>query len=187
MLAFDTFGSFIRAASFIEDWIRTKKNNPTDFANDFPAVLNRGILIRKILLHMRKDIPVQKDQNGAILNPEVRQVHQLIFTKELFSSEDDFTFYFTINLLEACSVRYNVPVMVIRIALNHLGFMIQDGTLIIKPEHQKYAMDKLGSIRSEVIHDYVKHLKLQVSSEYFFDLTRQYLDASRYVDAATCI
>ena len=48
-------------------------------------------------------------------------------------------------------------------------------------------MDKLGSIRSEVIHDYVKHLKLQVSSDYFFDLTRQYLDASRYVDAATCI
>jgi hypothetical protein len=61
VLAFDTFGTFIRAASFIEDWIRTKKNNPTDFANDFPAVLNRGILIRKILLYMRKDIPVQKD------------------------------------------------------------------------------------------------------------------------------
>ena len=48
-------------------------------------------------------------------------------------------------------------------------------------------MDKLGAIRSEVIHDYVKHLKLQVSSDYFLDLTRQYLDASRYVDAATCI
>jgi len=62
-------------------------------------------------------------------------VHQLIFTKELFNSEDDYTFYFTINLLEACSVRYNVPVMIIRIALNHLGFMIQDGSLIIKPEH----------------------------------------------------
>lgn len=48
-------------------------------------------------------------------------------------------------------------------------------------------MDKLGAIRSEVIHDYVKHLKLQVSSDYFLDLTRQYMDASRYVDATTCI
>lgn len=45
----------MKAASFIEDWIRTKKNNPTDFANDFPAVLNRGLLIRKILLYMRKE------------------------------------------------------------------------------------------------------------------------------------
>ena len=53
--AFDTFGSFMKAASFIEDWIRTKKNNPTDFANDFPAVLSRGLLIRKILLYMRKE------------------------------------------------------------------------------------------------------------------------------------
>ena len=53
--AFDTFGSFMRAAIFIEDWIRTKKNNSTDFANDFPAVLNRGLLIRKVLLYLRKD------------------------------------------------------------------------------------------------------------------------------------
>ena len=53
--AFDNFTTFIKAAGFIEDWIRTKKNNPTDFANDFPAVLNRGLLIRKILLHLRKD------------------------------------------------------------------------------------------------------------------------------------
>lgn len=99
-------------------------------------------------------------------------MHQLIFTKELHQSDDDYSFFFTINLLEACSIRYNVPVLVIRIALNHLGFMIQDGAVTIKPEHQKYAMDKLQSIRSEVIHDYVKHLKLQVSSEYFEGLTR---------------
>ena len=72
--AFDNFNSFIKAAGFIEDWIRTKKNNPTDFANDFPAVLNRGLLIRKILLHLRKDTEgmLVKDQNGAVLNPEVK-------------------------------------------------------------------------------------------------------------------
>ena len=116
----------MKAASFIEDWIRTKKNNPTDFANDFPAVLNRGILVRKILLYLRRDkdgVPV-KDANGAIVNPEVHQVHQLILAKELYECDDDYFFYFTIDLLEACSIRYNVPVLVIRIALNHLGFMI---------------------------------------------------------------
>lgn len=152
-------------------------------------MLNRGLLVRKILLYLRREtggVPV-KDQNGAVLNPEVKQVHQLILTRELHDSEDDYSFFFTINLLEACSIRYNVPVLVIRIALNHLGFMIQDGAVTIKPEHQKYAMEKLGAIRSEVIHDYVKHLKLQVSSDYFLDLTRQYLEAGRYVDAATCI
>ena len=48
-------------------------------------------------------------------------------------------------------------------------------------------MEKLGSIRSEVIHDYVKYLKLQVSSDYFLQLTNQYLEAGRFVDASTCI
>ena len=57
----------------------------------------------------------------------------------------------------------------------------------IKKEHKDCAMDKLQSIRSDVIHDYVKHLKLNVSSEYFLNLTQQYLESGRYVDAATCI
>ena len=51
-------------------------------------------------------------------------MHQLILAKELYECDDDYFFYFTIDLLEACSIRYNVPVLVIRVALNHLGFMI---------------------------------------------------------------
>ena len=41
MHAFDNFTSFSKAARFIEDWIRTKKNNPTDFANDFSEKKHR--------------------------------------------------------------------------------------------------------------------------------------------------
>jgi len=48
-------------------------------------------------------------------------------------------------------------------------------------------LDKLSSIRPELIHDYVKHLKLQVSSDYFENLTKKYLEAQRYVDATVCI
>lgn len=48
-------------------------------------------------------------------------------------------------------------------------------------------MAKLQVIRSEVIHDYVKHLRLNVSSSFFLELTRQHLQLGRYVDAATCI
>ena len=51
--AFDHFTTFDKAANYVEDWIRTKKNNPTDFANDFPAILVRGLLIRKILLYLK--------------------------------------------------------------------------------------------------------------------------------------
>jgi hypothetical protein len=47
-------------------------------------------------------------------------------------SEDDYIFHFTINLIEACSLKFNVPVLVIRIALNHLNFLIQDGAVSIK-------------------------------------------------------
>lgn len=50
---FDHFGSFARAAGYIEDWIRTKKHNATDFTNDLPAVINRGCLLRSILVKMR--------------------------------------------------------------------------------------------------------------------------------------
>lgn len=53
VMAFDHFTTFDKAANYMEDWIRTKKNNPTDFANDFPAILVRGLLIRKILLYLK--------------------------------------------------------------------------------------------------------------------------------------
>ena len=72
---FDKFASFNKAAGFIEDWIRTKKNNATDFANDFPAVLDRGKQIRKILIKSRKTHICTLNQNGAPLNPEIRNVH----------------------------------------------------------------------------------------------------------------
>ena len=50
---FDKFASFNKAAGFIEDWIRTKKHNSTDYTNDFPAVLERGKRLRNILIEMR--------------------------------------------------------------------------------------------------------------------------------------
>lgn len=50
----DSFCSFSKAAGFIEDWIRTKKNNATDFTTDFPALLERGKSVRAILIHLRE-------------------------------------------------------------------------------------------------------------------------------------
>jgi len=53
--AFDSFSTFKRVANFIEDWIRAKRHNATDFATDFPAVLARGLVVRRILLNLRKE------------------------------------------------------------------------------------------------------------------------------------
>ena len=132
--AFDGFCSFSKAAGFIEDWIRTKKNNSTDFTNDFPALLERGKNTRAILLYLRTDATTGKSKlitnaDGNPLHPEVKNVHQLIYTKELYETEDDYVFYFTINLLEHCCVRNEVPLIVIRIAWNHLKQLIDDDKL----------------------------------------------------------
>jgi hypothetical protein len=93
---FDKFSSYPRAAGFIEDWIRTKRHNATDYTNDFPAVVERGKQIRKILVKMRGDSPAcPLNTNGAPVAPEIRNVQQLIFTKNLYDSEQEYVFYFT--------------------------------------------------------------------------------------------
>ena len=48
-------------------------------------------------------------------------------------------------------------------------------------------MAQIEYLRSEVIHDFVKHMKLKLGADFFERLTRQYLDAGRYVDASVCI
>ena len=171
--AFDGFVTFNRAASFIEDWIRNKKNNSTDFTNDFPAILERGKTIRRILLKLRDGNPncdVNKD--GAPLNPEVRNVHQLILTKNLCDSEDAYAFHFTMNLLEACSLKSQVPLLIIRIAINYIGILISESKLNLSPQLQQIAKEKLGCLRAEVVYDFVKLLGLSqiVDGKYFLQL-----------------
>jgi hypothetical protein len=51
-----------------------------------------------------------------------------------------------------------VPLLVIRIALNHIGILISDGKIKITEEMQIKAKQKIQNIRSEVVFDYVKNL-----------------------------
>lgn len=48
-------------------------------------------------------------------------------------------------------------------------------------------MESIEKIRPEVIHDFIRHLKLQVSADFYLNLTRQYMESARYVDASVCI
>jgi hypothetical protein len=98
--AFDQFGSFHKAAGYVEDWIRTKKHNATDFATDLPAVLERGKAIRSIIIKLRGGTSkCELNKNGAPVTSEVRNVQQLIFTKELYDTVDEYVFHFIMNLL----------------------------------------------------------------------------------------
>jgi hypothetical protein len=94
--AFDSFGTFNKAAGYIEDWIRTKKHNATDFTNDYPAVLQRGKSIRSIIVKLRGGTPkCELNKNGAPVTPEIRNVQQLIFTKYLHDTEYVYIFHLT--------------------------------------------------------------------------------------------
>ena len=105
-------------------------------------------------------------------NPEIRNVHQLILTKYLGETEDMYIFYFTLNLLEACSIKAEVPLLVIRIAINYIGILINDEKLKLTPEMQLMAKEKLGTLRAEVVYDFVKHMGLNgiVDEKYFLQL-----------------
>lgn len=142
--AFDCFSTFKRVSNYIEDWIRAKRHNATDFATDFPAIINRGLLIRRLLLKVRKERgansgEIEFDHKGDPIEPEIRQVHLRILTKKLYLTEDDYTFFFALDLLEACSLKNEVPLLVIRIALNHIGILISEGKIKITEEMQMKA------------------------------------------------
>jgi hypothetical protein len=76
---------------------------------------------------------------------------------------------FTLNLLEACCQKPEVPLLVVRIAINHIGILVVDGKLNMTEDMRKLAMEKLEVLRAEVVFDYVKHMGLSgvVKEDYF--------------------
>lgn len=186
---FDKFSSFHRAAGFIEDWIRTKRHNATDYTNDFPAVIDRGKHIRQVLVKMRGGPTCPLNQNGAPVNPEVRNVQQLIFTKNLYDSEEEYVFYFSMQLLEACCIKQEVPQLVIRIMINTLGTFINEGKLTLSASMKNYAKDKLSNLRAEVVFDFVKAMQMNsiVNEDYFFKLAQENIENNKFAEAAIII
>jgi hypothetical protein len=96
---------------------------------------------------------------------------------------------FTLNLLEACCQKPEVPLLVVRIAINHIGILVADGKLKITEEMQKLAMEKLGGLRAEVIFDFVKHMGLGgvVKEDYFLQLAKKNLEVGKYAEAAVLV
>jgi hypothetical protein len=53
---FEESVSYPTAANFIRGWFNNKKfpSNATEFAGDFPEILNRALHVRNILIDLRK-------------------------------------------------------------------------------------------------------------------------------------
>lgn len=185
--AFDNFTSYSKAAGFIEDWIRTKKHNATDFATDFPAIVTRGCQLRSILQFIRDKNGNNTGEyilnaDGAVENPEVRGVQHLILTKKLHPTESDWVFYFIVNVLEAACQRPELPVIVIKITVNIMKIMIDEGKLKLTEEHRTDAIPRLPNIRPDVVFDFVKVLGLsdKIEPDYFEKLATEHLENKRY-------
>jgi hypothetical protein len=188
---FDTFPSFAKAAGYIEDWIRTKKNNPTDFTNDLPAILERAKLVRKVLVYIRQQNPEGNALHKADVDmeSEVKGVHKLIYTKDLYENEGDYLYYFLINMMESCCVRNEVPLVVIRIMWNHLKSLIDEEKIKVALAHRQFATERLDKIRAEIVHEFHRHLQLEVliPPDYFEKLIQVHIDNSRFAEATTLI
>ena len=113
----------------------------------------------------------------------------MIFTKQLYDTENEFVFYFTMQLLEACCIKSEVPQLVIRIMINSLGNLIAEKKLTVTPEMKNYAKDKLGCLRAEVVFDFVKAIQLNdiVNEDYFLKLAHENMENAKFPEAAIII
>ena len=101
--SFDNIATFEAAATFMKTWLACKAHNATDFATDFPALLSRGLLLRRTLLSLRKEQgypqETQVDEKGRPVRMEISRINKRILTKTLYETSDDYTVNFTLNLL----------------------------------------------------------------------------------------
>ena len=80
-----------------------------------------------------------KDKEEA----DVQNVHKLILTKNLYETESDWIFNFTLCLLEACCMQFEVPILVVKIMVNLLKLMINERRVKVTEEHRAAAIPKL--------------------------------------------
>ena len=110
---FDSITSFPESARFIEDWIRRKKHSPANFKSDLPLLMETALLIRAIQKHVETLSPSADKENTTSEKQASMPAEKVqIFSQKLNQSEQDFTFNFLINLLEACSQRFKVPTLI---------------------------------------------------------------------------
>lgn len=98
-------------------------------------------------------------------------------------------FYFTINLVEHCCLRPEVPLLVIRIAWNFIKQAIESNRLKLTENHKQFAITKIEKIRAEIVFEFVHNLGINstINPDYFEKLVANHLENARFADATTLI
>lgn len=60
---------------------------------------------------------------------EITRINKRILTRKMYETTDDYTVNFTLNLLGAICQQEECPLIIIRIASNHLGLLARDQKL----------------------------------------------------------
>jgi len=133
---------------------------------------------------VKRDIPVIFDRVKSLRSQaEAESSEKLIFSESGLG--EHFGARFALGLIEACSVNFQVPPNVIRALLSHVetAELGNDWHEAIKSQSSK----ALQSIRTEMVHEFVRVFKVQVPQEYFYELAQAELSSARYAEAAICI
>ena len=173
------------------DWIKNKKNKPNDFFYNLPAILKRAKLVRKVLVFIKQQNP----ECGALykaeadIESEVKGVHKLIYTKDLYDNEGEYLYYFLMNMIESCCLSKEVPLLVIRIALDHLKQLIDEEKIQLSHSYKEFAVYRLDKIRAEIVHEFYKLLQLEALTppDYFEKLIQAHFKNSRFAEATHLI
>ena len=154
---FYQFTTYKQAADYIVDWIKVKGNNPTDFTQDFPDLLDKGLEYRDELLEKHKE-NLETLPNELILAQCITDfgIFKALSEEKEKPTKNDYIFHLTFGLLKETCLSEKIPAIVPRIILNNLALKLMDGEIVmICPRHQNWAIDIFDKIRSDLVPNFI--------------------------------
>ena len=165
-----TFKTFQEASDWIKSWFREKKHNPTEFTQDLPALIDKGLDYRTELIEKHKQNPEQVFiPNDLIMASCIKDYGMFKNCAEIagkiesvqIPTPDDYVFHMTFCLLKQCCLNEGIPAIIPRVLLNNLALkLVQNELEMSVPLHQNWAMDIFDTIRSDLVPDFITKLKI---------------------------
>lgn len=107
-------------------WYKELKHNPTDFAQDFPALIDRGLQYREELLSKNPEkFPENLIMAKGIMNYGAFENLRKQDDKST-PTKDDYLFHMTFCLLEATCIDDRIQMLIPRIILNNLAIRMME-------------------------------------------------------------
>ena len=181
--SFDRVHSYSEARSFVEKWVAKSNNTVEEFVEVFPGVLERGLLIRKILLEQNKG---KKEENKAGKDEGVTTESPRIYSSNLYADESDYSYYFTINMLCACSFN-SMPEDIAPAILNYIAQLMKEGKIAEKTAYSEDVVQRLGSVRAELVEETKRVFGIDKQMDDFLKLANKYLAEKKYQEATNII